>query len=226
LSDSTGRSDTAATAATPAPLVWDWPLRLWHWLFALCVAGSLTTGLLGDISLMDWHMRLGHAAIGLLLFRVGWALWGARYARWHAFGFSPARFRAFLHGESTRWVRTAPGALLVLAMLVAVAVQAGMGLFTTDDIFTNGPLVRHASRDTVSTLSSLHRQFFWVVIVLIGVHLTAHLIYGLLRNPTPLGMFTGRRPFDGAPIAGHHWLRALLTAAAAAGAVWWALGAA
>lgn len=204
-------------------LVWDWPLRIWHWLFALCVAGSLTTGLMGDITLVDWHMRLGYTAIGLLLFRLGWALWGARHARWHTFGFSPARFRAFLQGEGARWVRTAPGALLVLAMFGAVGAQAVMGLFTTDDIFTDGPLVRHASRDTVSTLSSLHRQFYWVVIGLICVHLLAHVVYALLRNPTPLGMFTGRKPYAGPPLQRHLWWRAVITAAAAAGGMWWAL---
>jgi cytochrome b len=101
-----------ATVRAPLTLVWDWPLRVWHWLFALCLAGSLTTGLLGDISLMDWHMRLGFTAIGLLLFRLGWALWGARYARWHTFAVTPARFVAFVRGVGDQGPRTAPGAAL------------------------------------------------------------------------------------------------------------------
>lgn len=214
--------DDAAAAGAPLTLVWDWPLRLWHWVFALCVAGSLTTGLLGDITLMEWHMRLGYAAIGLLGFRLGWALWGARYARWHTFVLSPRRFAAFLRGRGHDWVRTAPGAALVLAMLGAIAFQAGTGLFTSDDIFTDGPLVRQASSDTVSTLSSLHRQSYWLVLGLIGLHITAHLAYALRRDPTPLGMFTGRKPFAGAPTR-HLWLRGVATAAAAAAAVWWGL---
>ena len=46
-------------------LIWEWPLRVWHWLFALCIGGSLVTGLSGDIGWMDWHLRLGYCAIPL-----------------------------------------------------------------------------------------------------------------------------------------------------------------
>lgn len=218
----TRTDDGTADGRAPLTLVWDWPLRMWHWLLALCVTGSLTTGLLGDITLMEWHMRLGYAVIALLGFRLGWAVWGARYALWHTFALSPHRFVAFFRGQGHRWVRTAPGTVLVLAMLAAIGFQAGTGLFTSDDIFTDGPLVRQASSDTVATLSSLHRQAYWVVLGLIGVHLAAHLAYALRRDPTPLGMFTGRKPFAGAPTR-HLWLRGLATAAAAAAAVWWAL---
>src|SRR5262245_4811653 len=42
-----------------SPLIWDWPHRLWHWLFAAALCISLYTGLVGDISLMDLHMATG-----------------------------------------------------------------------------------------------------------------------------------------------------------------------
>lgn len=34
--------------------VWDWPLRLFHWLLVLAVVGAWITGELGG-SLADWH---------------------------------------------------------------------------------------------------------------------------------------------------------------------------
>ncbi len=213
-------TDNGAVAA-PHTLVWDWPLRLWHWAFALCIGGSLGTGLAGDVALMDWHLRLGYAALALLLFRVGWGIWGGRYARFATFRTSPARFLAHFRGERTA-PRTAPGAALAALLILAVAVQAVTGLYTTDDIFTEGPLVRHASGDTVALMSFIHRRAFWVVLALVGVHLLAQAIYALLRDPTPLGMFTGRKPVSATPAA-HLWIRALLTAAAAAAAVWWGL---
>ena len=52
-----------------------------------------------------------------------------------------------------------------------------------------------------------------------AVHLTAHAVYGAKRDPTPLAMFTGRKPVTVQPAA-NHWLRAALTAAAAAFVVW------
>ena len=38
--------------------VWDWPLRLFHWLLALAVAGLVITGQQGGEA-MSQHERLG-----------------------------------------------------------------------------------------------------------------------------------------------------------------------
>ncbi|MFU8816669.1 MAG: cytochrome b/b6 domain-containing protein [Pseudomonadales bacterium] len=211
-----------AATVPPKTLVWDWPLRIWHWAFALVVAGSLTTGLLGDISLMEWHLRLGYAAIGLLLFRIGWALWGGRYARLWSFRVSPGGLLAHFRGTAVRLPRTVPGAALALLMLLLVAAQAVSGLYTTDDIFTSGPLVRHGSPEVLSLMATVHYRLYWAVLFLVGVHLSAHVVYALRGDPTPLSMFTGRKRVATQPTR-HLLVRGLLTAAAAAVAVWWGL---
>jgi len=207
----------------PAVRVWDGPLRLWHWSFAGCVSGSLYTGLSGDLGLVEWHMRFGYGALGLLVFRLGWALWGGIHARWSSFRITPARIMAFLRGTKTSDARTAPGVAIALCMFVAVAVQAVAGLYTSDLIFTEGPLVRHASSDTVRLMSGIHHRAFRVILALIGVHLAAHVVYALLRDPTPLSMFTGRKRLRLSPTP-HYWLRGMFTAAVAAGLVWYVLG--
>ena len=208
------------TERPPLRLVWDWPLRVWHWAFALTVAGSLTTGLLGQLALMEWHMRLGYMALGLLLFRLGWALWGPLYSRLSAFRPSARGFLDHFRGRGIREPRTAPGSALALLLVLAVAVQAVSGLFTSDEIFTEGPLVRHAGADTVDALSFLHHRVFWVVLGLIGVHLTAHAIYAARRDPTALSMFTGRKPVRLPALPAQLPLRALATALGAASLVW------
>ncbi|MFW6093027.1 MAG: cytochrome b/b6 domain-containing protein [Pseudomonadota bacterium] len=206
----------------PFRLVWDWPLRIWHWAFAVSVTFSLVTGLSGRIALMDWHLRSGYVVLGLLLFRFGWALWGGRYARFASFRSSPAKIVAHFRGAGVTAPRTAPGAALAGLLILAVAGQAASGLFTTDDIFTEGPLVRYAGDSVVAQLSTLHRQAFWGVLALVAVHLTAQAVYAARRDPTPLSMFTGRKRVAAAPVR-HRPVRALLTAAAAAAALWWAL---
>jgi len=203
--------------------VWDGPLRLWHWAFAGCIAGSLYTGLSGDLGLTPWHVRCGYGVLGLLVFRAAWLLWGGLHARWSSFGITPARVAAFLRGAPVDGARTAPGVALVLCLFAATAVQAVAGLFTSDFIFTEGPLVRHASDDTVDLMSWIHHRAFWVILALIGVHLTAHVVYAMRRDSTPLSMFTGRKhtAVDETP---HYWVRGLLTAGAAVLLVWFALG--
>ena len=206
----------------PFTLVWDWPLRIWHWVFAISVTASLVTGLMGDITLMDWHMRLGYLALGLLLFRIGWGLWGGRYARFRSFRTSPGRVVAHFRGRGRPEPRTAPGVVLVVLLLAAVAAQVVTGLYTTDEIFTEGPLVRGADDDTVSLMTGLHHRVFWVVLGLISVHLAAHVVYALQRDPTPLSMFTGQKRVHTKP-ARNLLARGLVTAAATAAAVWWGL---
>lgn len=206
----------------PLTLIWDWPIRIWHWLFATSITGSLTLGLMSDITLMEWHMRLGYFALGLLLFRLGWAIWGGRYARLTTFRATPARFFAHFRGRGGGEPRTAPGAALAVLLMGLVTAQAVSGLYTTDEIFTEGPLVRHGGDDLVDAMTSLHHQLFWGVLALIGVHLLAHVIYALRRDPTPLSMFTGRKRVAAEPVR-HLPVRALITAAAAAAAVWWGL---
>jgi cytochrome b len=212
------------TTVTPKVMttVWDWPLRIWHWAFALVVCASLVTGWLGEVSLMTWHLRLGYCVVGLLLFRLGWALWGGRYARLATFRTSPRRFVEHFRGRVTQAPRTAPGAALALLLVGLVALQAGTGLFTSDEIFTEGPLARLVADDTVGTMSAVHHRVFWGVATLIGVHLLAHVVYAVRRDPTPLAMFTGRKPVALEP-ARHLPVRALITAALAVAVVWWGL---
>ena len=198
--------------------VWDLPLRIWHWAFAVCLAGLLYTGLSGDLSLLRWHMRLGAVMVGLLLFRLLWGLWGAIHARWRGYVPSLRQFVAHFRGGRVDDPHTAPGRVLAIGFVALAAVQATTGLFANDDIFTEGPLARTVSDALSDRLTWVHNRVFMGLIALVAVHLTAHVVYALRRDPTPLAMFTGRKRAAVGPAA-NHWLRAALTAALAAIAV-------
>lgn len=205
-------------------LIWEWPLRVWHWAFALCVLGSLVTGLSGEIAWMDAHLLLGYCAGGLLLFRGVWGFVGGDYSRWSRYRTTPGRFISHFAGRGTVDPHTAPGVILSILLLLAVAGQVTTGLFASDDIFIEGPLVRHASADTVELMNAIHHRLFWLVIAAIGTHLLAHLVYGLRRDATPLAMFTGHKQTT-VPLTAtrHHGIRGLLVAALSAALVWGAL---
>lgn len=210
-----------SAAARDRVVLVDGPLRLWHWLLAACLSFSLYTGLSGDLALVDWHMRSGYAICALLLFRLGWWFWGATYSRWRHYGFGWQGWRAWLGRAETsaRRVRTAPGAALSLTMIALLFLQAGAGLMTTDDIFTEGPLVRYAPEAWVSAASTLHRQLYYLVMGAVGVHLLAHVVYGLRRDPLPLAMIHGRKAAS-LPPTPHRAGRAVLTALGCALLVW------
>ena len=224
-------SDAPAKHEAPNTRVWDLPLRLWHWSFATCVAFSLYTGLAGDFSLMEWHQRSGFAVLALLAFRLGWGAWGGRYARLGRYVTTPRRLAAWF-ADALRKRRppslgegrpedphTAPGIALVVLLFLAVATQALTGLFATDDIFIEGPLHRHVEDDVAATMNWVHHRAFWIVLALIGTHLTAHATYAAFKDATPLSMITGRKAAD-VPATGQHLLRGVATLAGAAALIY------
>jgi cytochrome b len=202
-------------------LTWDWPHRVWHWAFAVAIATSLVTGLVDDLDLMELHIATGVAIIGLLLFRVGWALWGGRYVRATQYRTSPTsvwqHFRG--HGAQTT-AHSAPGAAMALTMFVCVLVQAGSGLFASDDIYTDGPFVHYLSDAGVDLATAVHTRMYWVVLGLIVTHLSALGWYALHNNPIALSMLHGRSHVSVEPITLHHWSRAVATAIGVAALVW------
>ena len=198
------------------PTIWDWPLRLWHWAFAGFIAFSLYSGLSGDIGLLEWHQRSGLVLLGLLVFRLGWGLWGGRYARFRHYWTTPSAFIDHFRRRGRAGAHTSPGVALAAVLLAAAALQVGTGLFATDDIFTEGPLHRYVSNELARTATWLHHRVHWLVLGAGVVHLAAHAVYGLLRDPTPLTMFTGRKRLE-LPATPHFWVRAAVTSLLAAG---------
>lgn len=218
-------------------MVWDLPLRLYHWTLAIAVSVSLYTGFNGGFVEMDWHMISGYAVLGLILFRIVWGVVGPRHAR----------FRALIHGPAAvwRWLRPAlrrdPPAVaghnplagwFILITLFALLLQAATGLFATDDIFIDGPL-RHLApseflgmtqNEFLRLATRIHRQGEVVIPVLVGLHLFAILAHRLYLRERLVGpMITGRR--QGAPqeaaISSQRILLGLIAAAAAAGLTWY-----
>ncbi|HJV60142.1 MAG TPA: cytochrome b/b6 domain-containing protein, partial [Albitalea sp.] len=79
--------------------VWDLPTRLFHWVLAACVVGSIVTAQVGG-NAMPWHFRLGYAAFTLLLFRATWGVIGGHWSRFARFIYSPATVLRYLRQQS------------------------------------------------------------------------------------------------------------------------------
>ncbi|KOF52747.1 MULTISPECIES: cytochrome b/b6 domain-containing protein [unclassified Achromobacter] len=205
--------------------IWDLPTRLFHWTFAFCVIGAFVSVKLGGLY-MDWHVRFGCAALGLVIFRLAWGFIGPRYARFSQFVRGPSAVAAYLRGAAAPAGHNPLGALSVLALLLVVGLQAASGLFATDDIMTQGPLYGYVSESVAGALTSWHKLNEWIIIALVALHLLAIAWYALVRrkrivgpmitgNADPRDLPAGTPPADDGPAV---WLRALLL-----GACVWAL---
>lgn len=207
-------------------LVWDVPTRLFHWLLVLCIAGAWITG---EREAFDWHMRFGYAVLGLVLFRVLWGLVGSETARFASFVRGPAAIRHHID-ELRRPGRLAPhaghnalGALAVLGLLLVVVVQAGSGLFTSDGVLTDGPLVDRVSGSFAALARAVHLKNFDILLALAGLHIAAILAYAVFKRLDLVRpMVTGRAAL---PENIPHprivsLVRALLVAAISASGIW------
>jgi len=199
--------------------VWDAPLRLFHWALAFLVAILWGSGQLGKL---DIHMQLGVWVIALLLFRLAWGFAGSPTARFCQFVKGPKAILGYLAAARAGTARSIGhnplGALSVLALLGILAAQSASGLFASDDIVTDGPLVHLVSSKTVSLLSTLHRIGGKVLLGLVAVHLAAVVFYKVVKKDDLVrAMITGtkRVPTGVAGITfANSWLAAVLFAAA------------
>ena len=114
----------------PTMLVWDAPVRVFHWLLVLCFAGAWLTA-----DSERWrlaHITLGYTSAALVGFRLLWGLVGTRYARFASFVRGPRAAWAYLRSlPGTRprhYVGHNPaGALAIVALLGLVLATSALG---------------------------------------------------------------------------------------------------
>lgn len=173
-------------AATPTR-VWDLPTRLFHWLLAVTVTGSVVTATIGG-SAMTWHFRLGLLAMALLLFRLAWGLVGGYWSRFVHFLYPPRTIVGYLRDPASAGafaeVGHSPlGSLSVWALLGFVALQVATGLVADDEIATVGPLNHLVSGALAERATHWHKNpGEWIVITLLALHLLAVLFYATVRR--------------------------------------------
>ena len=163
-------------------LIWDLPLRLFHWALAvLVVMAWVSVEIMEDL---DLHFLCGYGILGLILFRLIWGFVGPEHARFSAFVKGPSELLAYLKGEQKnyRGGHNPLGALSVLLMLAVVGLQATTGLFTDDEYYYFGPLNSYVSSDVVGVMSNLHHLNVNVIIAAIALHLAAIAFYRITKK--------------------------------------------
>lgn len=203
--------------------LWDLPVRLVHWAFALLIPALWWSAENGRL---DLHITLGLVMLGLVLFRLLWGLFGSATARFSGFVRGPAAIRAYLADKSAAVVGHNPlGALSVVALLGLLTLQVSLGLVAQDtDAVSSGPLNVLVDWDTARAASEAHEVVFNLILAMIALHLGAIAWYRLVRKDDLVRpMLTGRRAFapgTAQPRVAPLW-RALIVAVVAVGVTLW-----
>jgi cytochrome b len=165
-------------------LVWDAPVRVFHWLMVLSFAGAYLSAESERWRLV--HVTLGYTMTGLVAFRVLWGFVGTRHARFASFVRGPATvvryLRGLVGGRPEQGAGHNPaGAMAIIALLGMTLVVTATGWATYNDV---GGGWRE----------ELHEGAANVMLSIVGVHIAGVLIGSWLhRDNLVRAMVTGRK---------------------------------
>jgi cytochrome b len=153
-------------------LVWDLPVRFFHWSLALSFAIAYITSESERWQLI--HITSGYVLAVLIVFRLLWGFVGSRYARFSEFVRGPATIKAYLLGllrlHPPHYTGHNPaGALAVLALL-------SLGLLTTATGWANFNEIGG------KLLEELHEGAANIMLVVVAIHVAAVLLTSLLHH--------------------------------------------
>lgn len=199
-------------AARESILVWDAPVRIFHWLMVLCFAGAYLTAESESLRLV--HITLGYTMAGLVGFRLVWGIAGSRYARFSNFIRGPAAvfryLRSLFSGHPERYIGHNPaGALAIIALLGATVLLVVTGWANYNDIGGNWT-------------EELHEGVANTMLALVVIHVVAVLVSSWLHRENLVGaMLHGHK--SGAPADGirKSWRTLAAVLLAAVLAFWW-----
>ena len=182
-------SASRAEAAQASPggrkvLIWDAPVRVFHWLMVASFAGAWLTAESERWRMV--HVTLGYTMGGLVVFRLLWGLMGTRHARFANFVRGPATvlryLRGILSGKPEHHTGHNPaGALAILALLGFTLVVTASGWATFNEIGGRWP-------------EKLHEAAASVMLAIVAAHVAGAIFTSLQHRENLIGaMISGRK---------------------------------
>lgn len=175
----------------PGFVLWDWPVRLIHWVIVLLLPASWWTAEEGYLTVHQW---LGLSLLVLVLTRLCWGFLGSPQARFRDFLRGPRTVLAYLRGapSATPGHNPAGGWSVVLLWSLLLA-QALTGTVNSDDVLYTGPFYYVFDSSIADALAELHEPIFKLILAFVAFHVGAVVFYERRRDQRLLKpMLTGR----------------------------------
>jgi cytochrome b len=167
-----------------AIMVWDMPVRVFHWLLVICFAGAWLSSESERLAMI--HYAFGYTACLLVLIRLIWGVIGTRYARFNQFLKSPkavlGHFMAMLRGHPHHDVGHNPaGGLVMFALMLLILLIGLTGYLSVKEFLGD-------------FASEAHEAVASLVLGLVIIHVIAAIGMSLLeRQNLVRSMVTGKK---------------------------------
>ena len=181
-------------------LVWDLPLRLFHWFIVIAVSVAGITGFLAPSWWLDTHVVAGYAIGILLVFRIAWGFVGSHYSKFRQFPMAISgmlrHLRMITTGKSDDHAGHNPLGSWMIAILISTLTGLVLsGLVALAGQEKLGPLAFLTTYQVGHLAKEIHEFIAFVLLGAIFLHLTGVFaeIY-IFRHPVLKAMFTGKKP--------------------------------
>lgn len=175
----------------PQVLVWDMPVRVFHWLMVFCFFGAFITSESERYRLL--HVTLGYTMGGLVAFRLLWGFAGTRYARFAQFIKGPSAvlhyLKSLVNGEPQHYLGHNPaGAVAIVLILLGTVLTVITGYMAFNDLGGH-------------TAEEAHELFGNAMMAIVIVHFLGVVVSSWLHKERLVpAMIHGRKP--AAPLDG------------------------
>lgn len=193
----TSRIDTKQSLQ--ATLVWDLPLRLFHWAMVCVVAVAGVTGFFPPEWWLDLHVFAGYALGTLLTFRFVWGFFGSHYSKFRTFPLTRdgvhRHLRSILHRKPQDHTGHNPvGALMIVILLLVLISLVVTGLVVLGGQENLGPLASVTTFKTGEVAGEIHKIAAWGLVSAIAIHLLGVFVETrIFRHPVLTAMITGKK---------------------------------
>lgn len=165
-------------------LVWDFPVRVFHWLLVVSFAGAWLTSESEAQQML--HYAFGYSACLLVVCRLLWGIVGTRYARFSQFMKSPAEtirhFKSLLSREKHLGLGHNPaGAWAMLALMVLILLIGITGYLNVKELYGDA-------------MEEAHELLANIILGVVAIHVFAAVVMGWWQKENlVLSMLTGKK---------------------------------
>lgn len=165
-------------------LVWDLPVRIFHWFLVLCFSIAFLTA--ESEHWRDIHLLSGYTVLGLMLFRLAWGFVGSRHARFDSFVRGPKAImryaKSLLHGRPEHYDGHNPLGAVAILLLILLGIGSGVsGWLTELDVGGDG-------------LEELHELLSNGMLGVVAIHIVGVLASSKMHHENlPLAMISGKK---------------------------------
>ena len=165
-------------------LVWDFPVRVFHWLLVISFAGAWITSESEAQQMI--HYAFGYSACALVVFRVIWGIVGTRYARFSQFIKGPIEtihhIKSLLTGNQHAGLGHNPAGALAMVSLMALVLLIGLtGYWSVKEFLGD-------------VMGEAHEAIASVAMAVVVIHIAAAIIMSFMQKENLIqSMMTGKK---------------------------------